>query len=135
MSQQLISNELLLCADACPEVCPVAVRDPAIMTDTRVLNQLLRLETFSLPSNDYFASSESELQPYMRRVVTTWMLEVCSFCFVQLSVADFFFFHSSCKNGDFFFLMTCKASAPLMTKVFDLVSLKMGGSNMSLLTS
>ena len=72
----MCSNELLLCADACPEVAPVAARDPAIMTDRRVLQQLLGLEIFSLPSSDYFAPP-TELQPYMRRVVTTWMLEVC----------------------------------------------------------
>ncbi|XP_045030562.1 G1/S-specific cyclin-D2 [Daphnia magna] len=73
----MMSNELLLCADACPEVMPVAAKDPAIMTDRRVLQQLLGLEMFSVPSSDYFApSSTSELQPYMRRVVTTWMLEV-----------------------------------------------------------
>lgn len=73
----LSSNELLLCADACPEVAPVAAKDPAIMADRRVLEQLLRLEIFSVPSNDYFeAPTSSELQPYMRRVVTTWMLEV-----------------------------------------------------------
>lgn len=73
----MMSNELLLCADACPEVMPVAVKDPAIMSDRRVLQQLLGLEMFSVPSSDYFApNSTSELQPYMRRVVTTWMLEV-----------------------------------------------------------
>lgn len=74
----LSSNEILLCADACPEVAPVAVKDPAIMTDRRVLEQLLGLEIFSMPPTDYFAPgpNSSELQPYMRRVVTTWMLEV-----------------------------------------------------------
>lgn len=84
----MMSNELLLCADACPEVMPVAARDPAIMTDRRVLQQLLRLEMFSVPSNDYFApTSTSELQPYMRRVVTTWMLEVIAlFQFNQISI-------------------------------------------------
>ena len=75
-----MSSELLLCADACPEVVPVAARDPAIMSDRRVLEQLLRLEGYSVPASDYFDASSSssahELQPYMRRVVTTWMLEV-----------------------------------------------------------
>lgn len=70
------NDEMLLCADACPEVSPVAARDPAIMRDGRVLEQLLRLERHSLPARDYFAAAPSELQPYMRRVVTTWMLEV-----------------------------------------------------------
>ncbi len=102
----MMSNELLLCADACPEVMPVAARDPAIMTDRRVLQQLLRLEMFSVPSSDYFApTSTSELQPYMRRVVTTWMLEVIAlfqkFQFnsskkVELQVNDFSKVSPSC---------------------------------------
>lgn len=71
------NDEMLLCADACPEVAAVAGRDPAIMRDERVLQQLLRLERHSTPAHDYFtANASSELQPYMRRVVTTWMLEV-----------------------------------------------------------
>ena len=73
-----MSSVHLLCADACPEVLPVAAADPAIMSDVRVLAQLLKLEWHSMPNVDYFApnSHQSELQPYMRRVVTTWMLEV-----------------------------------------------------------
>lgn len=73
-----MSSVHLLCADACPEVLPVAVPDPAIMSDVRVLAQLLKLEWHSMPNIDYFApgSHQTELQPYMRRVVTTWMLEV-----------------------------------------------------------
>lgn len=77
---------MLCCADACPEVAQVAVKDPVIMSDRRVLDQLLQLEPFSLPSSDYFVTGQqvvegepsrtTELQPYMRRVVTTWMLEV-----------------------------------------------------------
>ncbi len=88
----MCSNELLLCADACPEVAPVAARDPAIMTDRRVLEQLLRLEIFSVPSSDYFAPpSTSELQPYMRRVVTTWMLEVHEWFLIETSFSFSFF--------------------------------------------
>lgn len=77
-----MSSVHLLCADACPEVVPVAAADPAIMSDARVLAQLLQLEHHSIPVVDYFANSstvQTQLQPYMRRVVTTWMLEVRSF--------------------------------------------------------
>jgi hypothetical protein len=66
----------LLCADVCPEMVPLARADRAILDDSRVLSQLLRTEMHSVPSVDYF-DCKSELQPYMRRVVTTWMLEVC----------------------------------------------------------
>lgn len=94
-----MSSELLLCADACPEVVPVAARDPAIMSDRRVLEQLLRLEAYSVPSSDYFdansPTSAHELQPYMRRVVTTWMLEV-----KKKNIFDFL-----CGAFDLFFLL------------------------------
>ena len=83
--EEEMSSVHLLCADACPEVLPVAVADPAIMSDVRVLAQLLKLEWHSMPHVDYFApgSHQTELQPYMRRVVTTWMLEVNLVSFFQ----------------------------------------------------
>ena len=69
----------LLCADVCPETVSLARADRAILDDSRVLSQLLRTEMHSVPGVDYF-ECKSELQPYMRRVVTTWMLEVCPLC-------------------------------------------------------
>lgn len=75
----------LLCADACPDAAPpVAGADPAILGDARVLAQLLKVERHFVPPCDYFAAVRDDaaaIQPYMRRVVTTWMLEVRS-CFV-----------------------------------------------------
>ena len=108
-----MSSELLLCADACPEVVPVAARDPAIMSDRRVLEQLLRLEAYSVPSSDYFdansPTSAHELQPYMRRVVTTWMLEVKKniFDFLCVGLLTFFF---CCKFCSFCFCTPVRLS-------------------------
>lgn len=44
--------------------------------EPRVLNNLLLTELTSVPSCDYFHHVQDDLQPFMRKVVTTWMLEV-----------------------------------------------------------
>jgi Cyclin, N-terminal domain len=103
----------LLCADVCPEMVPLARADRAILDDSRVLSQLLRTEMHSVPSVDYF-ECKSELQPYMRRVVTTWMLEVCvpyanepvSSDFMQMSLTNFldFFFQIYANEPRNFFV-------------------------------
>ncbi|XP_074037530.1 G1/S-specific cyclin-D2 [Leptinotarsa decemlineata] len=54
-----------------------AERDAAIFDDSRVMNNLLNDEVFSIPSCDYFQTVQNDIQPFMRKVVTTWMLEVC----------------------------------------------------------
>ncbi|XP_056642350.1 G1/S-specific cyclin-D2-like [Diorhabda sublineata] len=54
-----------------------ASRDKVIFNDIRVINNLLNDEMFSIPKCDYFQTIQNDLQPFMRKVVTTWMLEVC----------------------------------------------------------
>ncbi|KAK3517896.1 hypothetical protein QTP70_026206 [Hemibagrus guttatus] len=51
--------------------------DPTIFSDDRVLQNLLTLEDTFLPQATYFQNVQKEVKPYMRRVVATWMLEVC----------------------------------------------------------
>ncbi|CAG9861721.1 unnamed protein product [Phyllotreta striolata] len=55
----------------------VAQRDETLFSDPRVINNLLNDEVFSVPKCDYFKAVQSDVQPYMRKVVATWMLEVC----------------------------------------------------------
>ncbi|XP_030745595.1 G1/S-specific cyclin-D2-like [Sitophilus oryzae] len=65
---------------ACAETsnrCIRAVRDRAIFDDERVINNLLNDEIFYIPTCDYFTEVQNDIQPFMRKVVTTWMLEVC----------------------------------------------------------
>ncbi|CAG9761950.1 unnamed protein product [Ceutorhynchus assimilis] len=65
---------------ACGETsnkCIRAVKDRAIFKDDRVINNLLNDEVFYVPSCDYFTKVQNDIQPFMRKVVTTWMLEVC----------------------------------------------------------
>ncbi|KAF4079500.1 hypothetical protein AMELA_G00178780 [Ameiurus melas] len=54
-----------------------ALLDPTIFSDDRVLQSLLTIEDMFLPQAPYFQRVQKDLQPYMRRVVATWMLEVC----------------------------------------------------------
>lgn len=53
-----------------------AQRDPSITKDPRVLENLLKEErTYVSPCN-YFEEVQNDVEPYMRKVVTAWMLEV-----------------------------------------------------------
>ncbi|KAI4882991.1 hypothetical protein NFI96_015801 [Prochilodus magdalenae] len=54
-----------------------ATRDPNIYCDDRVLHSLLTVEDKFLPQGLYFSRVQRDIQPYMRRIVATWMLEVC----------------------------------------------------------
>uniref|UniRef100_A0A4W2GN03 Cyclin D2 n=2 Tax=Bos indicus x Bos taurus TaxID=30522 RepID=A0A4W2GN03_BOBOX len=63
----------------CGEVEPVrrAVPDANLLHDDRVLQNLLTIEERYLPQCSYFKCVQKDIQPYMRRMVATWMLEVC----------------------------------------------------------
>ncbi|XP_077090943.1 G1/S-specific cyclin-D2b [Siphateles boraxobius] len=54
-----------------------AQRDPNIFCDERVLQSLLTLEDRYVPQGPYFKRVQKDIQPFMRRMVATWMLEVC----------------------------------------------------------
>lgn len=51
--------------------------DPVLLEDDRVLKNLLACEEKYLPSCCYFKIIQNEVEPYMRRMVATWMMEVC----------------------------------------------------------
>ncbi|XP_050548795.1 G1/S-specific cyclin-D2-like [Daktulosphaira vitifoliae] len=52
-------------------------QDRTIFRDERAIKKLLETETQYVPGCDYMSRSRSNLQPFMRRVVATWMLDVC----------------------------------------------------------
>ncbi|XP_034244982.1 G1/S-specific cyclin-D2-like [Thrips palmi] len=54
-----------------------AACDAVIFEDLRVLHNLLELETVYVPECNYFVVVQKDILPYMRKVVSTWMLEVC----------------------------------------------------------
>lgn len=54
----------------------VAGPDRALDRDPRVVLNLLTLERAHALHTDYFENVQIDIYPYMRKVVTTWMLEV-----------------------------------------------------------
>lgn len=65
-------------------VVNIALKDRNIFQDNRVINNLLRDEVLYMPKCDYFKKVQNDIQPFMRKVVTTWMLEV-SILFIFLT--------------------------------------------------
>ncbi|KAJ8727003.1 hypothetical protein PYW08_015400 [Mythimna loreyi] len=55
----------------------VAGPDRALDRDPRLILNLLTLERAHALHTDYFQTVQIDIQPFMRKVVTTWMLEVC----------------------------------------------------------
>lgn len=72
-------NVNLLCAEA-----PFGERtdsnlaqvDENLTKDDRVMQNMLNLERGTIPRINYFVELQNDLLPFMRKVVTTWMLEV-----------------------------------------------------------
>jgi cyclin D2 len=54
-----------------------AYKDPVILDDARVFNNMLDIEEFYVAATNYFQSAQTEIKPHMRKIVTDWMLEVC----------------------------------------------------------
>lgn len=59
---------------------PRAYEDPVLIKDERVLHNLLTTEDRYLPSPSYFNCVQTDIKPYMRRMVAQWMLEVSKRC-------------------------------------------------------
>ncbi|NXK46993.1 CCND1 protein, partial [Chauna torquata] len=66
----------LLCCEV--ETIRRAYLDANLLND-RVLQTMLKAEETCSPSVSYFKCVQKEILPYMRKIVATWMLEVCMF--------------------------------------------------------
>ncbi|KAG8438286.1 hypothetical protein GDO86_008828 [Hymenochirus boettgeri] len=64
----------LLCCEV--DIIRRAHLDRNLITD-RVLQTMLKAEETSCPSLSYFKCVQKEIQPNMRKIVATWLLEVC----------------------------------------------------------
>ncbi|KAE8594124.1 hypothetical protein XENTR_v10019451 [Xenopus tropicalis] len=64
----------LLC---CESVTELRARADPVLMQSRVLMKLLALEERYIPSASYFRCVQRDIQPYMRHMLTCWMLEVC----------------------------------------------------------
>ncbi|XP_046845142.1 G1/S-specific cyclin-D2-like [Xenia sp. Carnegie-2017] len=52
-------------------------KDPILLNDERVLKNLLSYEERYMPSATYLTVLQNDIKPYMRKIVASWMLEVC----------------------------------------------------------
>jgi Cyclin, N-terminal domain len=73
-NQQVAYNQPLVCR---------AYKDPVILEDNRVFQNMLDIEEFYIAATNYFATTQSEIKPHMRKIVTDWMLEVSKFYFFR----------------------------------------------------
>lgn len=51
--------------------------DLQMTKDPRVVDNMLLLEKTTVPHCDYFATVQTDIKPFMRKLVTIWMLELC----------------------------------------------------------
>ena len=58
-----------------PVVCR-AYKDPVILEDLRVFQNMLDIEDFYIAAANYFQNIQSEILPHMRKIVTDWMMDV-----------------------------------------------------------
>ncbi|XP_006002322.1 G1/S-specific cyclin-D2 [Latimeria chalumnae] len=68
--------EQLFCAEGWSRV-PRAQADRRLLQDKRVLENLLRLEERYTSRVSYLQCVQRDVRPYMRKMLATWMLEVC----------------------------------------------------------
>uniref|UniRef100_A0A8W7P6Z1 Cyclin N-terminal domain-containing protein n=1 Tax=Anopheles coluzzii TaxID=1518534 RepID=A0A8W7P6Z1_ANOCL len=59
--------------------------DRHMITDDRVLPNLIRLERYTIPPCNYFVAVQQDIKPAMRKIVTTWMLELLGCCTLLLA--------------------------------------------------
>lgn len=50
--------------------------DLTMMTDPRIIPNMLYLERETTVQFDYFTHVQAQIEPYMRKVVAEWMMEV-----------------------------------------------------------
>ncbi|XP_063998419.1 G1/S-specific cyclin-D2 isoform X2 [Pogoniulus pusillus] len=111
----------------CCEVDPMrrALPDPNLLYDDRILHNLLTIEERYLPQCSYFKCVQKDIQPFMRRMVATWMLEAPIFGKFLKQI-----FSLAVAEG----LQDCSGSphptSPLLSPVLRPVNVVLGGSGL-----
>lgn len=54
-----------------------AFDDPVLLNDPRVLDNLMMAEDKYVPTSCYFNCVQTDIKPFMRKMVSEWMAEVC----------------------------------------------------------
>lgn len=80
--------------------------DPNLLYDDRVLQSLLTIEERFLPQCSYFKCIQKDIQPFMRRMVATWMLEVCTYPIISVLTP----YLQNVLQSVFSFILSCSLS-------------------------
>lgn len=64
----------LFCIEIATEL--ISTCDPVFLDDDRVLRNLLSTEDRYVITSSYFKCTQTDMKPYMRKIVSSWMLEV-----------------------------------------------------------
>ncbi|KAM6979574.1 G1/S-specific cyclin-D3 [Aplochiton taeniatus] len=64
-------------SDSVDSIALRAIFDPCLTRDCRTLRNLMTLEKVNRPSPFYFGTVQKDIQPFMRRILAVWMLQVC----------------------------------------------------------
>lgn len=70
-----MSLDLLCCEST---TVSFAQKDPALLSDERVFQNMLKSEIRCLPSGNYLTNFQTEISPNQRKIVVDWMWEVSS---------------------------------------------------------
>lgn len=70
------STDSSLVSDSEPDMNR-AKADLQMTKDPRIVTNMLLLEKSTVPHCDYFATVQTDIKPFMRKLVTIWMLELC----------------------------------------------------------
>lgn len=76
-TKQKTINMELACNESCTSLYQKAIHDTNLLNDERVLERMLQLEDHYVPRCDYFKVLQREITVKMRKIVVTWMFEVC----------------------------------------------------------
>ena len=82
--QQPITDMELLCCEG-GEQLKRAFLDPVFLNDNRVLQNLLKVEEHYTIASEYM-KFQTDIKPFMRKVVTQWMREVSFYYYYYLTL-------------------------------------------------
>jgi len=85
--ERLLCEEVVV-SDSIQTAPKRSFRHETLLNDRRVLRNLLAKEDAYMPSGSYFVFQQ-EIRPYMRTVLTKWMLDVRGRVHASLKVAAY----------------------------------------------
>ena len=105
-----------------------AFEDPVLLKDDRVLRSLLRSEDKYVPQSFYFSCVQTDIPPFMRKMLADWMAEVCRLFIYYMSDVDWYAMLRVADTNLFF----CRLDGDLtFHRQYGVRFLAYGGANIS----